>query len=131
MHATVFIDLLAVGLVVPLLPFRGDELHLTPISFGLLSSLYGVSQLVGGIVVGVVADRILGRKNALIASLLISALGYLLLMSSNSMAVFALSRIIVGFVRHTQSLSQAMVSQESVSPSALARLGYVLVLSPC
>ena len=127
MHATLFIDMLAVGLVVPLLPYRGDELRLSPISFGLLSSLYGVAQLLGGVIVGVVADRILGRKAALLASLLISACGYLMLMSANSAQMFALSRVIVGFFRHSQALAQAMVSQNSSSPSmALARLGYTL-----
>lgn len=130
-YATVFIDLLAVGLVVPLLPYRGDELHLSAVSFGLLSSLYGVAQLIGGIVVGVAADRFLGHKSALLLSLLVSAVGYFLLMSANSIAIFALSRVLVGFVRHTQSLSQAMVAQTSVTPTAFARLGCVSVSSSC
>lgn len=125
MHATLFIDVLAVGLVVPLLPYKADELRLSSLSFGLLSSLYGVAQLIGGIVVGVLADRFLGRKFALMASLIITACGYLMLMGSSTVQLFALSRIVVGFVRHSQALAQAMVSQNSTATSmALARLGY-------
>lgn len=123
-HATLFIDSLAVGLIVPLLPFRGDEMRLSAVTFGLVTSLYGISQIIGGVIIGILADRVFGRKLALISSLLISSFGYLLLMSSNSVQSFALSRTLVGFFRHSTSLSQAMVSQTSVSPSALARLGY-------
>lgn len=129
-HATLFIDVLAVGLVVPLLPFKADELHLSSLSFGLLTSLYGVAQLIGGIIVGVLADRFLGRKLALMISLLVSACGYLLLMSTSTVQMFALSRIVVGSVRHSQALAQAMVSQNASAPSmALARLGYACVAS--
>jgi MFS family permease len=49
---SVFFDILAVGLVVPLLPFVAERMGARGTEIGLLSSIYGLAQLVGGPVVG-------------------------------------------------------------------------------
>ena len=66
--AAVFIDLFAVSLVVPLLPMRMKELGVQPGVIGMVGSVYSMAQIVGGLLMGVLADRGLGRRNVLLIS---------------------------------------------------------------
>ena len=45
--AGIFVDIFAVALVIPLLPFYAKALGATPSAYGLLSTTYGVFQLIG------------------------------------------------------------------------------------
>jgi len=46
-----------VGLVVPLLPFYASAVGADPAVYGLLQTTYGVSQLVGGPLMGRISDK--------------------------------------------------------------------------
>ena len=50
--AVVFLDLIAVSLVVPLLPARFKELGVSTKTYGLISSTYSLAQIAGGLVLG-------------------------------------------------------------------------------
>jgi MFS family permease len=54
----VMIDLSAVALVVPLIPVKMRELGVRPELIGLIGSIYSGSQIVGGLVLGTLSDRI-------------------------------------------------------------------------
>ena len=54
----VAIDLSAVALVVPLLPVKMRELGVRPELVGLIGSVYSGSQIVGGLALGTLSDRI-------------------------------------------------------------------------
>lgn len=43
----VFVDMLAVGLVIPLLPYYASNLGADAVTYGYLGSIYGISQLIG------------------------------------------------------------------------------------
>eukprot|EP00965_Chrysotila_dentata_P256274 6212495-Pleurochrysis_carterae.AAC.2 len=64
----VFVDLLAVSLVVPLLPRRYKQLGVSPALAGLIGSVYSAAQIVGGLAFGMLADRVLGRRTVLLVS---------------------------------------------------------------
>ena len=64
--AVVALDMLAVGLIVPLLtPFMRETLGASPSTMGMMGSLYGIVQLISGPFVGIVSDRF-DRKQVLI-----------------------------------------------------------------
>ena len=66
--AAVFLDLFAVSLVVPLLPMKMKELGVQPAVIGMVGSVYSLAQIVGGLLMGVLSDRGLGRRNVLLIS---------------------------------------------------------------
>ena len=57
----VFLDMLAVGLVIPLIPAFAEELGMGPEMYGLLGTTYQAAQLIGSLFMGVLADS-MGRK---------------------------------------------------------------------
>jgi MFS family permease len=73
LHVAIFLDILAVGIIVPLLPYYAAELGAgasspsivsksfihsfkEPWVYGLLQTIYGVAQLIGGPVMGRISD---------------------------------------------------------------------------
>lgn len=83
----VFLDLVAVGCIVPLLPYYLSEVSQSSFHYGLLTTTYGAgnsastdnaAQLIGGPIMGRLSDTY-GRRTALLVSFAGSAVGYLML----------------------------------------------------
>ncbi|EKX50205.1 hypothetical protein GUITHDRAFT_135376 [Guillardia theta CCMP2712] len=109
----VFLDMVGVGLYVPLLPFYWRELGVKTELLGLVASVYQISQIVSGVVLGYVSDHMSGRKNILLLSFLGSAVSYALagLSYQNSLiSTLVLSRFIVGLVKQTMTISRAITT---------------------
>jgi MFS family permease len=119
----VFLDYLGVALVVPNLIFRFTELGGTPESYGLLSSAYAASQLIGGVAIGFLADGRLGRKRALQLSFLGAGLSYLVVGLSDTIFLLVVSRVLVGLTKQTMTCSTAMVTSLSDEVSRTQALG--------
>jgi AAHS family 4-hydroxybenzoate transporter-like MFS transporter len=79
-----------------LAPLISSDLHLSPIALGRAFMAGLAGSMVGGIVIGPVADR-LGRKRALVASLILAALGTVLCSRAESSGTFAAFRFVSGF----------------------------------
>ncbi|XP_019385114.1 PREDICTED: major facilitator superfamily domain-containing protein 9 isoform X3 [Crocodylus porosus] len=96
-----FLDLFGVSMVVPLLSLHIKSLGASPTIAGIIGSLYGFLQLVSSTFVGCWSD-VVGRKQSLLACILFSALGYLLLGMSTNVVLFAIARVpvasSVGFI---------------------------------
>jgi len=109
----VFLDMFAVGLFVPLLPYYWKELGVRPEFLGLISSTYQISQIASGIVMGYVSDHICGRKTVLLISFVGSAISYFLAGMSYQHSIITtlvLSRVIVGLVKQTMTISRAITT---------------------
>ncbi|XP_019340571.1 major facilitator superfamily domain-containing protein 9 isoform X1 [Alligator mississippiensis] len=104
-----FLDLFGVSMVVPLLSLHIKSLGASPTIAGIIGSLYGFLQLVSSTFVGCWSD-VVGRKQSLLACILFSALGYLLLGMSTNVFLFAIARVPVGIFKHTLSISKALLS---------------------
>jgi len=74
----VFLDMIGVGIFVPMLSYYWKEVGIPTEQLGLVSSAYNMSQIVSGIVLGYVSDHLLGRKNVLLLSFAGSAVSYAL-----------------------------------------------------
>jgi len=90
-----------VALVVPLIPafFRANGADTA--YFGLTGSLYAGSQLVGGVLLGCASDNF-SKKRILIMSFVGSAVSYLLVGTTSSLAVMLFSRVLVGLVKQVR-----------------------------
>ena len=103
---SVFIDYFSVALVVPNLLFRYKDLGVSPGSLGAISSVYSAAQIIGGLVIGHLADGALGRKRALMLSFIGAGVSYLLVGLADSIELLIVSRVVVGLVRLPIKLCQ-------------------------
>ena len=104
----VMIDMFAVALVVPLLHqyYKNAGVH-SASQRELLSSLFSSSQIVGGLVIGLLSDLVLlSRRRILFLSFLGSALSYILVVGGFRQLIF--SRILVGLVKQTMTVSTSL-----------------------
>jgi MFS transporter, DHA1 family, tetracycline resistance protein len=118
---TVFLDMLAVGIFVPLLPYYWKELGIRSEMLGLVTSIYQLSQIVSGVVLGWVGDHVIGRKAVLLLSFSGSAVSYLLAgiayyyskndeSKSYGIVLLIMSRVTVGLVKQTMTISRAAIT---------------------
>lgn len=121
----VFLDMLAVGIFVPLLPYYWKELGIRSEMLGLVTSIYQLSQIASGVILGWVGDHILGRKAVLLLSFSGSAVSYLLAgiayyyskeqddSQHFGIVLLIMSRVIVGLVKQTMTISRAVITSLS------------------
>ena len=109
----VVMDMLAVSLVVPLLH---QYFLLSGITSArqreLLSSVYASSQILGGLVLGMLSDYgVLTRKNSLLLSFVGCIVSYGIIAKGDMLFwLLVCSRIIVGFVKQTITVSTAILT---------------------
>jgi MFS family permease len=110
---TVFLDMVGVALVVPSLIFRWKDVGISTERLGAVQSIYSVAQLVGGMAIGYLGDRVLGRKDVLLLSFGGSAVSYWLVGTADSVELLVLSRVIVGLVKQTMTCASALLTRLS------------------
>eukprot|EP00658_Telonema_sp_P-2_P055754 TRINITY_DN44311_c0_g2_i2.p1 TRINITY_DN44311_c0_g2~~TRINITY_DN44311_c0_g2_i2.p1 ORF type:complete len:410 (-),score=111.69 TRINITY_DN44311_c0_g2_i2:67-1296(-) len=122
--AIVAVDLFAVALVVPLLPQAFKSLGGDAAGWGLFSSVYSVSQVAGGVVLGGFSDRY-GRSAGLQLSMVAAGISYGIVGFASSITMLLVSRVIVGLFKQTMTLATALtadVTSTEERASAMARL---------
>lgn len=105
----VLVDMLSFSIVLPLLPYLADSLGATPFQIGLLSAMYPIFQFVGAPILGRLSDRY-GRKPVLIASILGTVAGFVVLATAQSLWILFISRAIDGITGGNISVAQAYIS---------------------
>lgn len=120
----VFIDLLGFSLILPLLPYYAATFGSTAFVTGLLVASYAAAQLVGAPILGRLSDRY-GRRPVLLASVLGTAAGFLLLGFAASLWVLFLSRIIDGLTGGNLSVAQAYISDVTDAKNRAKGLGMI------
>lgn len=106
----VFLDFFGVALVVPLLTSYFRDAGISTKLLGFLSSLYSISQIFGGIVIGVLSDS-QSKRDVLLLSLLGSAVSYLIVGSTKSIGMLFFSRILVGLVKQTYTIATTVINE--------------------
>jgi MFS family permease len=125
----VFIDMFAVSLVVPLLFQYYKNAGVTSANQReLLSSVFSSSQIVGGLVLGALADaRLLRRKTILFLSFGGSSVAYALIVYGGFRALIA-SRVLVGLVKQTMTVTTSMLTKCTTPDNRAKYMGrYVLL----
>jgi MFS family permease len=129
----VLLDIMGVGLVIPLLPSYARDLGAGPLFTGLLGTAYGLSQLVGASVLGRLSD-VRGRRFVLFISLAGAASGYTCLALAvgvfESLPLLFLSRLPIGLAKQIMTVARATVgdctaAQGDLRTRRMGRLGMV------
>lgn len=120
----VFIDLFAVGLVYPMLPFYARELGATTSDIGAISSTYGILQLFGSFLVGSMSDKY-GRKAMFYLSLGSACFSYFSMAIAPSLLILFIVRIPIGLFKQTMSLATMIVADISPPDERARFIGLV------
>lgn len=120
----VFVDMFAVALVVPLLfQYYKKAGVVSATQRELLSSVFSASQIVGGILLGALTDaKVLSKKSMLFLSFGGSAVAYLMITYGGFTALI-LSRIIVGLVKQTMTVTTSMLTQCTTKENRTKHMG--------
>ena len=126
--ATVFlvvmIDLLGFGIVLPLLPFYAQEFAATPLTIGLLYSVYSLMQLIFSPLWGSLSDR-MGRRPIMLLSTLGASLAYILFGFAESLALLFFSRVLAGGMGGNISTAQAYIADVTTKENRARGMGLI------
>jgi DHA1 family tetracycline resistance protein-like MFS transporter len=126
---TLFLDVLGIGLIIPILPklvenFHGGDTAAASHSVGLLSSLYALMQFVCAPVLGNLSDRF-GRRPVILGSLFGGGLDYILLAFAPSLGWFYVGRVIAGMSGANFTAATAYIADISTPEKRAANFGII------
>jgi DHA1 family tetracycline resistance protein-like MFS transporter len=126
---TLFLDILGIGLIVPILPrliegFAGDDAVLGSRLFGVLAAVYALMQFIFSPIIGGLSDRF-GRRPVLLVSNFGAAFDYLLLALAPSLPWFFLGRVISGICGASIGTASAYIADVSPPEKRAQNFGLV------
>src|SRR5690242_4626841 len=126
---TVALDILGIGLIIPILPrlvksFEGGDAAAASHVVGLLMSLYSLMQFGFAPILGSLSDRF-GRRPVILTSLLGSGLDYFLMAFAPSLSWFVLGRIIAGITGANITAASAYIADISPPEKRAANFGLI------
>ena len=124
LFAVAFVDMVGLTMILPLLPFYARDLGANATLVGLLIAAFSVAQLAVAPVWGRFSDRY-GRRPAILAGLLVTAVAYLLFALAGSLVTLFLSRIVQGVGGGTIGVVQAYVADASPLDRRTRSLGWL------
>ncbi|MYI44909.1 MAG: TCR/Tet family MFS transporter, partial [Gemmatimonadetes bacterium] len=97
---TVFIDVLGIGIIIPILPelikeFAGGSTPMAGRWFGVLASTYALTQFIFAPVLGALSDRV-GRRPVILISLFGLGVDYVIMGFAPSLGWLFVGRLVAG-----------------------------------
>lgn len=122
--ATVVIDAMGIGLILPVMPglireVAGGDLAAAAIWGGILATVFAVMQFICGPLLGNLSDRF-GRRPVLLVSLTVMSADYVIMALADSIWILVLGRIIAGITAATHATALAYMADIS-KPAEKAR----------
>ena len=126
---TLTLDILGIGLIIPILPrlveeFEGGDIAQASTTVGLLASLYALMQFVFAPVLGSLSDRV-GRRPVILISLLGSGLDYILLAWAPNLAWLFVGRVVAGITGANFAAATAYIADISPPEKRAANFGLI------
>jgi DHA1 family tetracycline resistance protein-like MFS transporter len=123
-YATVFLDLLGFGIILPWLPYYAAELGATGLGLGVLFTAYSFAQLIGAAVLGRLSDRH-GRRPILLLSLAGSTVGMVLCGVAGTLLFLCLARAVAGLFGGSVTTAQAYVADVTSREERAKYMGFI------
>jgi len=122
--ATVFVDVIGFGMILPLLPSYAARLGGSPAAIGLLVASYSAMQFVLAPLWGRASDMF-GRRPVLLIGLAGSVASYLVFAWADSLPLLLLSRVLDGGSGATINVAQAYLADETTPEKRTKAMGVV------
>lgn len=122
LFATVLLDLIGFGIIIPILPFMAPTLGASNFDIAMLIAVYSLCGALVGPFWGRLSDRI-GRKPVLLICLAGAALSYVLLAFASTLALLYASRILAGLMAGNFAVASAMVADISTPDKRARNMG--------
>lgn len=106
---TMFLDIMGSTLLMPILPYIVRQYNLDALTVGLLTATYSAAAFLAAPALGRLSDR-WGRRPVLLASVLGSAIGYVIFGIGGALWVLFLSRLIDGFTGGNIATAMAYIA---------------------
>jgi len=103
--STVFLDVLGIGLIIPVLPYYVESFNVPDIVITLLFAVFSLFAFFSAPILGMISDR-KGRRPVLLISLASSAIGWIIFAFSRTIWGLFLGRIIDGLAAGNISTAQ-------------------------
>ncbi|WP_238008498.1 MFS transporter [Dactylosporangium sp. AC04546] len=123
-YLALFVDMLGFGVILPLLPFRIEQLGGTGAWVGAVLTAYALAQFVMAPVLGALSDRY-GRRPLLLASLAGSAVSLALVGVADSLLMLLAARVVAGLCGGAIAVGQAYAVDLSPPEARTRALGMV------
>lgn len=125
---TIFLDVLGIGLILPVLPelvrvFAADESQ-TAYLYGVLASIYALMQFLFAPVFGALSDRF-GRRPIILSSLFGYGLDYLLLALAPGLVWLVVARIVSGIMGANITTANAYIADVSTDETRGRNFGFI------
>jgi len=124
LFATILVDLIGFGIVLPLLPLYADGFGAGGAAIGLLVTVYAVAQFFMAPIWGRLSDRH-GRKPILILGLVGSAFAYVVFAFSQSFLWLFASRILAGVGGSTIPVAEAYITDVTPPERRAGNMGLI------
>ncbi len=124
LFATVFVDLLGFGIVIPFLPMYAERLGVGAVGIGLILSVYSLMQFLVAPILGRVSDHV-GRRPIIMLGLLGSSLSYVIYGFAFSFPLLLISRAVHGACAATVSTAQAYVADTTSEDQRAHGMGMI------
>lgn len=121
---TVLVDILALTIVHPLLPFYAQDLGASKLTVGLLFASFPLCQLFSGPILGRLSDR-LGRKPVLISSQLGTCVGLVIMALAQRVEWLFVGRILDGLTAGNLSIAQAYIADVTTPEKRTRAFGLI------
>lgn len=124
---TVMLDMLAFGVIIPVLPqlieaFLGGDLGRAALWVGLFGTVFALGQFVFAPVQGALSDRF-GRRPVILISCLGLGLDFILLAVVNTLPLLMIGRIIAGITSASVSTAHAYIADTTAPEKRAAAFG--------
>src|SRR6478672_3269608 len=121
---TAFVDMLGLAMIIPLLPFYATKMGASATIVGVLIAAFSIAQLASAPLWGRFSDRY-GRRPALLAGLIISAVAYVIFAYASTLWLLLISRVVQGLGGGTIGVVQAYVADASDPKDRAKSLGWL------
>jgi len=109
---TVFIDVIGVGIIIPILPFYVARFSSSPMLITSLFAVFALCSFFSAPVIGALSDRV-GRRPMLIASIFSTAIGWFVFAGATNILFLFVGRIIDGIMAGNFPIAQSYLSDIS------------------
>ncbi|MDQ7023707.1 MAG: MFS transporter [Candidatus Gracilibacteria bacterium] len=121
---TVLLDVIGLGIVIPILPSLVLDYGFSEFYVGVTFSIFALGMFFGGFLFGKLSDKI-GRNKTLEITIILNIIGYLTFALSSSLWIFMIARFIGGLGASGFAVGQAYISDISNDENRTKNMGLI------